>query len=135
MSLDPTKHQNRISDCHVEAGTINLHPTPSITVGTQVRLTGVVVTDEPDIDGDYAVAVEGARKSYNKVWFNPTDFRNLEVIRQPFKRGEVVYNRDESEPEPFVVLNDESLGMVDVACCRTGFHIANDNPEAYERRP
>lgn len=110
---------------------IEIHPTPSITVGTQVRLTGVV-TEVFESEGTAQISIaDGPRVSVRT--------EAIEVIRQPFKRGEVVWLREVAGkaegPEPYVVLNDESLGLIDVACCRTGFHIANDSAEAYERRP
>ena len=63
-------------------------PTPSITVGTQVRLTGVVVRQEV-IDDAVWVAVKGGFSTDAEVLIQPEHF---EVIRQPFKRGEVVWS-------------------------------------------
>lgn len=107
-------------------------PTPSITVGTQVRLTGVVINSTNE---QCWVSVFGADVGQEGLLIFYDPFDNLEVIRQPFKRGEVVWSVNSQIDEAFVVVNDEQQGMVDVTCCRNGHFTACDSASIYERRP
>jgi hypothetical protein len=103
-------------------------PTPSITVGTQVRLTGVVtgkLNEEEEV-----------------VWVTANDFScpipvgALEVIRQPFKRGEVVYSCGAiAAGERYVVFNDERDGFVDIVHCDSGTAATYNDAKRFERRP
>jgi hypothetical protein len=102
--------------------------TPSITVGTQVRLTGVVtgrLNEEEEV-----------------VWVTANDFScpipvgALEVIRQPFRRGEVVWSVGAvNTGEQYVVFNDEFEGRIDVVHCPTGTATTNNDASLFERRP
>jgi hypothetical protein len=105
-------------------------PTPSITVGTQVRLTGVV--REVQLNGvvgvDIYVGCQGGLH-----WFKPSE---IEVIRQPFKRGEVVWSVGAvNTGEQYVVFNDEFEGRIDVVHCPTGTATTNNDASRFERRP
>jgi hypothetical protein len=67
-------------------------PAPSITVGTQVRLTGVVVQVEK---GYLDIHLDGDGGGVTCI--TPEAAKYAEVIRQPFKRGEVVWHAADDE--------------------------------------
>jgi hypothetical protein len=106
------------------------NPTPSITVGTQVRLTGVVRQVQPN----GAIGVDVYVGCQNGLhWFRPEE---VEVIRQPFKRGEVVWSCGAvATGEQYVVFNDENNGRVDVVHCDTGTATKGNDASRFERRP
>lgn len=114
---------------------IEIHPTPSITVGTQVRLTGVV--ENVSADG-YWVNVHLDGSENEKVYVNVT-WNGLEVIRQPFKRGEVVYLETEATKDvPCRVLEDEnaySEGLILLVAESVGSKAEYVLATDYERRP
>ena len=113
-------------------------PTPSITVGTQVRLTGVV-TGSWGPKGDQVMVDVGCdiglplNVGGNSITLKP---EHLEVIRQPFKRGEVVYSCGAvATGDQYVVFNDEFEGRIDVVHCPTGTATTNNDASRFERRP
>jgi hypothetical protein len=100
--------------------------TPSITVGTQVRLTGVVrLVDSAGAWVDFPGADHPQRVK--------APFDAIEVIHQPFKRGEVVWSVNSGDM--FVVFNDERDGKVDVVDCTAGMSGLEEEAIDYERRP
>jgi DNA-binding beta-propeller fold protein YncE len=106
-------------------------PTPSITVGTQVRLTGVVKYGA-DADGDL-ITIE----SDGLVFVVPV--AALEVIRQPFKRGEVVWFTGpllvDGDDGSRVVVTDEADGNVLIVAPYDEATAYLQPAEDYERRP
>lgn len=108
-------------------GTTEATPKPSIKVGDQVRLTGVVwLTDDSgawvDFPGtDHPQRVKAA-------------FENLEVIRQPFKRGEVVYPKARPDTE-WMIVADEQDGQALAVVAEEGWKVVKLKTQGYERRP
>lgn len=103
---------------------IEIHPTLSITVGTQVRLTGVTMSSGKDGE---VVTIE----SDGFVFGVPVGA--LEVIRQPFKRGEVVYFEDHGIA--CVVLEDEQNGRMLLIEASEGKYATYVDAANYQRRP
>lgn len=108
-----------------EEGTFLEQPNskPSIQVGAQVRLTGVVASR----DGGFVWVDVG----FQRLCIEHEE--TLEVIRQPFKRGEVVYRPNENIP--CVVLVSESNGKVVLTEAREGAYAREMDADKYERRP
>jgi hypothetical protein len=104
-------------------------PTPSITVGTQVRLTGVVVN--VDIQGYVDVHLDGDGGGVTSI--TPEAAKYAEVIRQPFKRGEVVYFK--RGDDPCVVVEDESGNRVLLVEPLPDEKAEYVYADQYERRP
>lgn len=114
-------------------------PTPSITVGTQVRLTGVVRAEKTQGQGDVMVDV-GCHVSIplgvgGMCICVPADA--LEVIRQPFKRGEVVYPKGEqARPDTeWMIVADEQGGQALAVVAKEGWKVVKLETQGYERRP
>lgn len=59
----------------------------------------------------------------------------LEVIRQPFKRGEVVYHVGDSDSEIRTVVTDEENGHVLLARHLDGSEVIEWDATTFERRP
>lgn len=114
-------------------------PQPSIQVGAQVRLTGVVTYLENVAGGNGCgvLLTGGEHDSY----LSEEERQHIEVIRQPFKRGEVVYALGlEESPHladfPWLVVVDENAvetGMVTLADANGAPHTVDAT--RYERRP
>lgn len=108
-------------------------PTPSITVGTQVRLTGVVSEVDSAATARHIGVKFGNSEDEPLLWFSAGE---VEVIRQPFKRGEVVWSCGAvATGEQYVVFNDETNGRVDVVHCLTGTATTDNDISRFERRP
>jgi hypothetical protein len=106
-------------------------PAPSITVGTQVRLTGVVRDRN---DSVAAVAIAGMAGDNSTIAWVMLD--QIEVIRQPFKRGEVVYQPTTFQGgEGAVVVADEANGLMLIAVPETDCTVQEVEAKHYERRP
>lgn len=128
MSLDraeQTKH--RETQRHVDFRQAST-PKPSIQVGSQVRLTGVVTGVSEQLE----VATMDVDGSTSEV---EADFSALEVIRQPFKRGEVVYHVGDPDSEVRTVVTDEKNGHVLLARHLHGSEVMVWSVEDFERRP
>jgi hypothetical protein len=114
-------------------------PTPSITVGTQVRLTGVVVNPLPESD-TVIVCIQGASHG---ITMNPNieiSKSRLEVIRQPFKRGEVLKAINTAlwdTADYLVVVDEDSEENVVVLSLHSphGQRPKDANATHFERRP
>jgi hypothetical protein len=105
-------------------------PTPSITVGTQVRLTGVVA--HMYRDGYLDIQLVGDE---GNTTVTPEAAKHIKVIRQPFKRGEVIWSVGAvNTGEQYVVFNDEFEGRIDVVHCPTGTATTNNDASRFERR-
>lgn len=104
---------------------------PSIKVGDQVRLTGVVwLVDSSGVWVDFPGADHPQRVK--------APFDAIEVIRQPFKRGEVVWPTEGGEyDESWFLVSDEAEGKVlAVATDPEEYqHIVALDVDDYERRP
>ena len=105
-----------------------IRPTPSITVGTQVRLTGVV----SEFRGSEVVVNVGDGRMNTSICLNPHYF---EVIRRPFKRGEIIYHVGDKDSEPRTVVRDEAEGFVLLARHVHGTEVLEWDATSYERRP
>lgn len=113
-------------------GTTEATPKPSIKVGDQVRLTGVVTAAYES--GTVGVQVDGMAFGTISI----SDIDRLEVIRQPFKRGEVVWPTEGGEyDESWFLVSDEAEGKVlAVATDPEEYqHIVALDVDDYERRP
>jgi hypothetical protein len=110
-----------------------------ITVGTQVRLTGVVVN--VDIQGYVDIHLEGDGGAATSI--TPEAAKYIEVIRQPFKRGEVVWftgpllsiGGDDGDDGSRVVVTDEADGKVLIVAPQDESIAYLSPAEDYERRP
>lgn len=107
-----------------------------ITVGTQVRLTGVVwLVDSSGVWVDFPGADHPQRVK--------APFDAIEVIRQPFKRGEVVWftgpllsiGGDDGDDGSRVVVTDEADGKVLIVAPQDESIAYLSPAEDYERRP
>lgn len=106
--------------------------TPSITVGAQVRLTGVV--EMAYYDGSAAIVFEGGETSTN---MDAREMKHAEVIRQPFKRGEVVWAINDPISDPWLLVADEKDGkaLAVLESVQSGHTVVALNVDRYERRP
>lgn len=105
-------------------------PTPSITVGTQVRLTGVV----GDKDGDKRIRVDFGEDAEDEWAWIPCKAKCLEVIRQPFKRGEVVWDND-ADQEYVITGDEDENGKVYAVLSNRVAAVVNVSASIFERRP
>jgi hypothetical protein len=110
---------------------------PQPKVGDHVRLTGVVVS--VDFDGGCNLLLTDGR---NDTYVSVAEAGHLEIIRQPFKRGEVVWVIGERmTPDthlgPYIVVKneDEDSGDLFVVGDRHGDEVFCGDPYDYERRP
>jgi hypothetical protein len=110
---------------------------PRPKVGDHVRLTGVVVS--VDFDGGCNLLLTDGR---NDTYVSAAEAGHLEIIRQPFKRGEVVWMIGERmTPDthlgPYIVVKneDEDSGDLFVVGDRHGDEVFCGDPYDYERRP
>ena len=109
---------------------------PSPKVGDRVRLTGVVLDDPYEDSRVLTISVDGAEDSpRGRVVVAP---EHLEIIRQPFKRGEEVFEREvPHDAMSWTVTSDEDTGgtFYVVQSNLEGVQVQMRLADEFERRP
>lgn len=93
----------------------------------------MVVGRPYESDGPVLIQLAGTNDEQARVLVTNPDA--LEVIRQPFKRGEVVYHVGEPDSEIRTVVTDEEDGHVLLARHLDGSEVMEWSVEDFERRP